>query len=220
MTRFAEARAQRRVIAEAANGCGECRCVARRHEQAADAVDDDVAHARSGDRCRDHRQARAHRLEQNHAEGFGTLDRRQAEYLGLRVGQGELRVVHMAGETQAMLDTQLARQRAQGGLAFAAADQEQARFRRERECAQQHVEAFVIAQAADGEQAQARAWPCHGLRRSIFCRNFHFFRTAAGRRRFADPQRHDVGLAAPGRKRRARVAIRRRGRDERIRAPQ
>jgi len=217
---FAEARAQCRIIAEVAN----CRCkhsrVARRDEQPAGTVGDDVTHARSGDRCRDHRQARAHRLEQDDAEGFGALDRRQAEYLGLRIGQGELRVVDMAGETYTMLDAQLARQRAQAGLAFAAADQEQTRFRRERECAQQHVETLVIAQAADGEQAQARARPCRGLCRSIFCRNFHFFNAAVVRWRLADPQRHDMGLAAPGRKRGARIAIRRRGRDDRIRAPQ
>jgi len=105
-----------------------CRVV-RRDQQPGFTVAHDVGDTRAADVAGDDRQSGAHGLEQYQTERFRTVDRWQAEDIGLRVGAGEHGVVDVAGETHTWFDAQLACERAQGCIAFAAADQQQLRLR-------------------------------------------------------------------------------------------
>jgi len=133
--------------------------------------------------------------------------------LCLRIRESELRIVDVTGEVHTILDAQFAGERLQAGIAFAASDQQQADVGRLRKRTKQHIEAFVIAQAADGEHAQSTAGPFHGAGRSIFCGNFHFFQRAK-------PERNNVGFGMPRCKCGTRVAIRCRCGHDGLRASQ
>jgi len=155
-------RTQASVRSEPAQRVGQCCGVAGRHEQSRFAIANDEPDTRSGDRAGNRRQARAHRFEQHEAERFRAIGRRQAEHVGVFVSRVQCHCadrVHVdaAGETHTWFNAQAAGLLFQRAAAFTVADHEESRLGDIGDCAQQHVDALEVAQAADGEDAEGRA---------------------------------------------------------------
>jgi len=123
-----------------------------------------MANSGTRDCARDHRQARAHGLEQNQAERLGAFDRRQAENVRARIGIEQCRVasgVHIdaAGEAHARADAKIGSLALQRYTALSIANQHQRCVRAFAQRAQQHVEALEEAQSPDRKDTQSRARP-------------------------------------------------------------
>jgi len=106
----------------------------------------------------------------------------------------------------ALVEAEPAHLLAQRRFALAAADQQQRQVGLSDEAVEQHLESLVMAEPSHGEQAALAGRPQR-------CRHSRCFG-------FAERQRHDHGPVAPACERRARVAIRRRSRDDAVGAAQ
>jgi len=193
----AQALTKRGILRQSAQRRGQGVGVARRHQQTGFAIANDIRDAGTAQvTCHD-RQRGAHRLEQHHAERFAAIDRGQAEHFSIRVQGVQRGVVDAAGKVHARLEAALDGARLQVPAAFAVADQYQFRLRYMRQRIQQHVEALVVAEPADGKHAQCTRTPSGRRRRGLIdC-------VIAWR----DAQRNDPHLVAPWRERGAGVEI-------------
>jgi len=168
-TASAEARANMLIARHAFKRICKGVVISGRNQDATDTIGDDVTHTGARNGARDHRKLRTHRFEQHHAEGLGAFDRWQAENLRFAVSACECRVIDVTGEAHARVDTEIARERLELRLAFAAADQQQAGLADPCDRAQQHIESLVVAQASDCEHSQVRAIGS-GPQSDVLCR--------------------------------------------------